>query len=119
MDQFYFLDMVQGTSKHIKVQLTNPLETENITQAKSKETTEEQNNVNNMETKETELSSDENNDDDNDDTILDNSTRHQNNDLKLSSPPLIVKPKIVTFKDLNNVKYNGKVLSHAGKATSK
>ena len=40
MDQFYFLDMVQGTSKHIKVQLNNPLETENITQAKSKETTE-------------------------------------------------------------------------------
>lgn len=46
-----------------------------------------------METKETELSSDENNDDDNDDTILDNSTRHQNNDIKLSRQPLIVKPK--------------------------
>ena len=75
------------------VQLTNPTEIENITQEKSNETTEEQNNVNNYkETKETELSMDENNDDDNDNTTLDNSTRSSNNDIKLPSSTLTVKP---------------------------
>ena len=90
-----------------------------MTLQKSNQTTEEQNNLNNnKETKETESSSDENKDDENDNQTLDNSTRNSNNEIKLSSSLLTVKlNKLRTFKDLNNIEYNGKVLSRAGKAT--
>ena len=92
-----------------------------MTLQKSNQTTEEQNNLNkNKETKETESSSDENKDDENDNQTLDNSTRNSNNEIKLSSSLLTVKlNQLRTFKDLNNIEYNGKVLSRAGKATGK
>ena len=65
MNQFHFSGMVQDTSKHIYtyMQLTNPLETENIVQEKLNKAVEEQNSINNKKkTKESASSSDEDND---------------------------------------------------------